>query len=104
MLNNKLQELKNIVIDKDLLIDNLKNKNKELSGLFNKYTDTVKFKVATSEELRKNIFSKDEEILELNRKINYYKFLLNSKNNNNLITIEDFSLKNHNLQQLLNLL
>ena len=95
LLNNKLQELKNIIIDKDFLTDNLKNKNKELSSLFNKYTDTVKFKVATSEELRKDVFSKDEEILELNRKINYYKFLLNSKNTNNLITIEDFSLKNH---------
>ena len=93
VLNEKIQELKNVLIEKNLLIDKLSDKNNQLSGIFNKYTDAVKFKVATADEVKKNIFAKDEEILELNRKINYYKFLLNSKNkNDSLIVIEEFSI------------
>lgn len=98
-LNNEMQNSKKIIIEKDLLINHLQDKNKELNSSFNKYVDSIKFELASAEEVKKNIFSKDEEILQLNREINYYKFLINSENNKNSITVEDFSFKNNKDQE-----
>tara|TARA_B100001758_G_C18403380_1_gene610425 strand:+ start:1748 stop:2497 length:750 start_codon:yes stop_codon:yes gene_type:complete len=87
ILNNQVNELKNILDKKTLYIKKLEDNNKEISGIFNKYTDAVKFKIATAEEIQSRLFEKDEKILELNRDINYYKFLLNGKENKEPISI-----------------
>ena len=92
-LNNKINLLKEDLKIKDNHIDQLEINNKEINSIFAKYTNAVKFKVATAEGIRDELFTKEEEILELNREINYYKFLLNAKNKNNLISIEDFNIK-----------
>ena len=92
-LNNKINLLEEDLKTKDDLILKLKKNNEEVGNIFSKYTDAVKFKVATAEEIRDELFTKEEKILELNREINYYKFLLSAKNKNNLISIEDFNIK-----------
>ena len=92
-LNNKINLLKEDLKIKDNHIDQLEINNEEINSIFTKYTNAVKFKVATAEGIRDELFTKEEKILELNREINYYKFLLNAKNKNNLISIEDFNIK-----------
>ena len=67
----------------------MKNNYKEINKVFEKYTDAIKFKVATSDEIKTKLFEKDEEILALNRDLNYYKFLINSKDRKNALSIED---------------
>ena len=92
-LNNKINILKKELENKNNYIKKIEKNNNEISAIFNKYTDAVKFKVATAEEIKRELFKKDEEILELNRKINYYKFLINSKSRNNLISMENFDIE-----------
>ena len=92
-LNNKINLLEEDLKKKDDLILKLKKNNEEVGNIFSKYTDAVKFKVATAEEIRGKLFTQEEKILELNREINYYKFLLNAKNKSNHISIEDFNIK-----------
>jgi hypothetical protein len=79
-----------------------KKNNKELSNIFSKYTDAIKFKVATAEEVRKYIYEKDEKILQLGREINYYKFLLKSEKNFPIISIEELKTSLENSDRLLN--
>ena len=67
----------------------MENNYKEINKVFEKYTDAIKFKVATSDEIKTKLFEKDEEILALNRDLNYYKFLINSKDRKNALSIED---------------
>jgi len=101
-LNNKINNLKKEIEKKNNYIKKLEKNNKEMSSIFSKYTEAVKFKVATSEEIKNELFKKDEEILELNREINYYKFLVNAKNRNNLISIENFDIEIFNEDSFLN--
>lgn len=101
-LNNQVNELKNILDKKNLYIKNLEDNNKEISGKFNKYTDTVKFKIAKAEEIESRLFKKDEKILELNRDINYYKFLLNGKENKEPISISQVKTSIYKKNSVLN--
>ena len=89
-LNSKVQELKKSIDQQNLEILKLEKSNREISAIFSKYTDAVKFEVATAEEVKSSLFKKDEIILSLNREINYYKYLLHSKNKTELISIENF--------------
>tara|TARA_Y100000590_G_C15553788_1_gene951972 strand:- start:343 stop:1080 length:738 start_codon:yes stop_codon:yes gene_type:complete len=92
ILISKIENLESEILDKEKIIDDLVKKNQEINSIFNKYTDAIKFKVATSEEIRDELFKKDEEILALNREINYYKFLINSKDRKNILSIENVKL------------
>lgn len=89
-LNNKINSLKDEIIRNKDYIKKLEASNKEISNVFSKYTDAIKYKIATAEEIKTELFKKEERILELSREINYYKFLSNSKNVNDLISVENF--------------
>ena len=88
-LKEKIDELKHNIAEKEKTIKDLENNYKEINKVFEKYTDAIKFKVATSDEIKTTLFEKDEEILALNRDLNYYKFLINSKDRKNALSIED---------------
>ena len=88
-LQEKIDELKLNISKKEKTIKDLENNYKEINKVFEKYTDAIKFKVATSDEIKTKLFEKDEEILALNRDLNYYKFLINSKDRKNALSIED---------------
>ena len=88
-LQKKIDELKYAIAEKEKTIKNLENNYREINKVFEKYTDAIKFKVATSDEIKSTLFEKDEEILALNRDLNYYKFLINSKDRKNALSIED---------------
>jgi len=92
-LNKVISEIKSTIKERNKSIKDLKANNEEISSIFNKYTDAVKFEVASSEKIKTDLFKKDEKILELNREINYYKFLSNSSNKNNMISIENFNIE-----------
>ena len=92
-LNETISEIKSKIKEKDEYIKDLENSKEEISGIFNKYTDAVKFEVASAEKIKTDLFKKDEQIAELNREINYYKFLSSSSNKNNIISIENFNIK-----------
>ena len=89
-LNNKINNLKEEIARNKDYIKKLEISNKEINNVFSKYTDAIKYKIATAEEVKTELFKREEQILELNREINYYKFLSSSKNLNNLISIENF--------------
>ena len=88
-LQEKIDEPKHNIAEKEKTIKDLENNYKEINKVFEKYTDAIKFKVATSDEIKTKLFEKDEEILALNRDLNYYKFLINSKDRKNALSIED---------------
>ena len=92
-LNAAISDVKLQIKQKNEYIEDLERSNEEISSIFNKYTDAVKFEVAAAEKIKTDLFRKDEKILELNREINYYKFLSTSFNKNNIISIENFSVK-----------
>ncbi len=92
-LNNKIMLLKEKIIKNKNYIEKLEINNKEANDVFEKYTDAIKYKLATAEEIESELFKREEEKLELQREINYYKFLYNSKHLNNLISIEKFIIK-----------
>ena len=92
-LNKVIAEIRLTIKEKNKSIKNLEASNEEISSIFNKYTDAVKFEVASAEKIKTDLFQKDEKILELNREINYYKFLSSSSNKNNIISIENFNIK-----------
>ena len=92
-LNKVISEIKSTIKERNKSIKDLKANNEEISSIFNKYTDAVKFEVASAEKIKTDLFKKDEKILELNREINYYKFLSNSSNKNNMISIENFNIE-----------
>ena len=92
-LNNLISGVKLKIKEKNEYIDDLEKSNEEISSIFNKYTDAIKFEVAAAEKIKTDLFRKDEKILELNREINYYKFLSTSSNKNNIISIENFNIK-----------
>ena len=89
-LNNKINSLRDEIIRNKDYIKKLETSNKEINNVFSKYTDAIKYKIATAEEIKTELFKKEERILELSREINYYKFLSNSKNVNDLISVENF--------------
>ncbi len=89
-LNNKINSLRDEIIRNKDYIKKLEASNKEINNVFSKYTDAIKYKIATAEEIKTELFKKEERILELSREINYYKFLSNSKNVNDLISVENF--------------
>lgn len=90
-LNKKITLLEKYLKEKESEIKKYKKNNEELSSVFNKYTEVVKFNLATAEEIKYSLFSKDEKILELERELNYYKFIISSKNKKNTISIENFN-------------
>ena len=92
-LNAAISDVKLQIKQKNEYIEDLERSNEEISSIFNKYTDAVKFEVAAAEKIKTDLFRKDEKILELNREINYYKFLSTSFNKNNIISIENFNIK-----------
>tara|TARA_B110000967_G_scaffold202185_1_gene240583 strand:- start:270 stop:1013 length:744 start_codon:yes stop_codon:yes gene_type:complete len=92
-LNKVISEIKSTIKERNQSIKDLEVSYEEISSIFNKYTDVVKFEVASAEKIKSDLFEKDEKILELNRQINYYKFLSNSSNKNNMISIENFNIK-----------
>lgn len=92
-LKEKINFLKIEINRNQEYIKKLEQSNKEINGIFNKYTDAIKYELATAEEVKSELFKKEEKILELNREINYYKFLSSSKNTNDLISIENFNAK-----------
>ena len=92
-LNNKINSLKIEINRNQKYIKKLEQSNKEINSIFNKYTDAIKYELATAEEVKSELFKKEEKILELNREMNYYKFLSSSKNTNDLISIENFNAK-----------
>ena len=92
-LNKVISEIKSTIKERNKSIKDLEASNEEISSIFNKYTDAVKFEVASAEKIKTDLFKKDEKILELNRQLNYYKFLSNSSNKKNLISIENFNIK-----------
>ena len=89
-LNKKITLLEEDLKKNNLELKKHKNDNHELSTVFNKYTEAIKFNVAAAEEIRYSLFTKDEKILELEREINYYKFIANSKNLKDTISIKNF--------------
>lgn len=89
-LNNKINNLKEEIARHKDYIKKLEISNNEINNVFSKYTDAIKYKIATAEEVKTELFKREEQILELNREINYYKFLSSSKNLSNLISIENF--------------
>ena len=89
-LNDQIGSLKIEINKSQEYIKKLEQSNQEINSIFNKYTDAIKFEIATAEELKSELFKKEEKILDLNREINYYKFLSNSKISNNLISVENF--------------
>ena len=92
-LNDKINSLKIEISRNQEYIKKIEQSNKEINSIFNKYTDAIKYELATAEEVKSELFKKEEKILELNREINYYKFLSSSKNTNDLISIENFNAK-----------
>ena len=92
-LNDKINSLKIEINRNQEYIKKLEQSNEEINSIFNKYTDAIKYELATAEEVKSELFKKEEKILELNREINYYKFLSSSKNTNDLISIENFNAK-----------
>ena len=92
-LNDQIGSLKIEINKNQEYIKKLEQSNQEINSIFNKYTDAIKFEIATAEEVKSELFKKEEKILDLNREINYYKFLSSSKNSNNLISIENFYAK-----------
>ena len=92
-LNDQIGSLKIEINKSQEYIKKLEQSNQEINSIFNKYTDAVKFEIATAEEVKSELFKKEEKILDLYREINYYKFLSNSKNSENLISIENFDAK-----------
>ena len=94
----KIISLKEEIIKNKNYIEKLEINNKEANDVFEKYTDAIKYKLATAEEIKSELFKREEEKLELQREINYYKFLYNSKHTNNLISIEKFIIKPSNIK------
>jgi len=92
-LNDQIGSLKIKINKNQEYIKELEQSNQDINSIFSKYTDAIKFEIATAEELKSELFKKEEKILDLNREINYYKFLSNSKNSENLISIENFDIK-----------
>ena len=92
-LNEKIQLLKKDIKEKKVQIKKYTEDYKELSGIFNKYTEAVKFQIATADEIKNSLFEKDKKILELEREVNYYKFIASSKNKKDTISIENFKTK-----------
>ena len=92
-LNDQIGSLKIEINKSQEYIKKLEQSNQEINSIFNKYTDAIKFEIATAEEVKSELFKKEEKILDLNREINYYKFLSNSKNSEKLISIENFDAK-----------
>ena len=92
-LNDQIGSLKIEINKSQEYIKKLEQSNQEINSIFNKYTDAIKFEIALAEEVKSELFKKEEKILDLNREINYYKFLSNSKNSENLISIENFDAK-----------
>ena len=92
-LNDQIGSLKIEINKSQEYIKKLEQSNQEINSIFNKYTDAIKFEIATAEEVKSELFKKEEKILDLYREINYYKFLSNSKNSENLISIENFDAK-----------
>ena len=92
-LKDKINSLKIEINRNQEYIKKLEQSNKEINSIFNKYIDAIKYELATAEEVKSELFKKEEKILELNREINYYKFLSSSKNTNDLISIENFNAK-----------
>jgi hypothetical protein len=101
-LIEKIKILKKELDESNMSLKEEKKNNRELSNIFSKYTDAIKFKVATAEEVRKYIYEKDEKILQLGREINYYKFLLKSEKNFPIISIEELKTSLENSDRLLN--
>ena len=92
-LNEKIQLLKKDIKEKKVQIKKYTEDYKELSSTFNKYTEAVKFQIATADEIKNSLFEKDKKILELEREVNYYKFIASSKNKKDTISIENFKTK-----------
>ena len=83
---SKVRDLKKNNIE----LKKYKEDHQELSGIFNKYTEAIKFNIATAEEIKFSLFEKDEKILDLEREINFYKFIASSKNVKDTISIKNF--------------
>ncbi len=92
-LNDKIGSLKIEINKNQEYIKKLEKNNEDINSVFNKYTDAIKYEIAIAEDVKSELFKKEEKILDLNREINYYKFLSSSKNSNNLISIENFYAK-----------
>ena len=92
-LNDQIGSLKIEINKSQEYIKKLEQSNQEINSIFNKYTKAIKYEIAIAEEVKSELFKKEEKILDLNREINYYKFLSNSKNSENLISIENFDAK-----------
>ena len=92
-LNEKIQLLKKDIKEKKVKIKKYTEDYKELNSIFNKYTEAVKFRIATADEIKNSLFEKDKKILELEREVNYYKFIASSKNKKDTISIENFKTK-----------
>lgn len=89
-LNKKITLLKKYLKENESKIIKYKKDNHELNSSFNKYTEAIKFNLATAEEIKYSLFLKDEKILQLEREVNYYKFIASSKNKKDTISIENF--------------
>ena len=89
-LNKKIALLEKYLKESKFKLKEHKKDNDELSSIFNKYTEAVKFNLATAEEIKYSLFLKDEKILQLEREVNYYKFIASSKNKKDTISIENF--------------
>ena len=74
-LNKKITLLEKYLKESESKIIKYKKDNHELGSSFNKYTEAVKFNLATAEEIKYSLFLKDEKILQLEREVNYYKFI-----------------------------
>jgi len=89
-LNKKITLLEKVLKKNNIELKKYKEDHHELSGMFNKYTEAIKFNIATAEEIKFSLFTKDEKILELEREINFYKFIASSKNVKDTISIKNF--------------
>ena len=89
-LNKKIALLEKYLKESKFKLKEHKKDNDELSSIFNKYTEAVKFNLATAEEIKYSLFLKDEKILQLEREVNYYKFIVSSKNKKDTISIDNF--------------
>ena len=88
VVSKKIKSLKKNLKESNLEIIEYKRDNQELSSIFNKYTDVIKFKLVVFSIYHLFIFYHKICILRAYKEINYFKFLSNSKNKSNLVSIE----------------
>ena len=63
-LNDKIGSLKIEINKNQEYIKKLEINNQDINSVFNKYTDAIKYEIAIAEDVKSELFKKEEKILD----------------------------------------